>query len=85
VIVVSFGSPYLLQQFPDVQAYLCAYGAAESSQRAALGALFGEYELRGRLPVTLPGLAALGYGLSLPPKAATLRAAAQARAGVRLP
>ena len=43
VIVVSFGSPYLLRQFPEVPVYVAAYGAAESSQRAAMGALFGEF------------------------------------------
>jgi beta-N-acetylhexosaminidase len=45
--VVSFGSPYLLRQFLEVPVYVAAYGAAESSQRAALGALFGEFKVAG--------------------------------------
>jgi beta-glucosidase-like glycosyl hydrolase/CubicO group peptidase (beta-lactamase class C family) len=65
VVVVSLGSPYLLRQFPDVDAYVCTYGAAESSQRAAIGAVLGEFPLRGRLPVTLPGLFAAGHGIQL--------------------
>ena len=46
--VVSFGSPYLLRQVPEVPVYVCAYGGAESSQRAAVGALFGEYAVSGK-------------------------------------
>ncbi len=81
VIVVSYGSPYLLRQFPEVAAYLCAYGAAESSQRAAVGALFGEFPVHGRLPVTLPGLYAYGHGIDLPRRAMTLRSARPEDAG----
>ncbi len=83
VIVVSFGSPYLLRQFPEVPAYVCAYGAAESSQRAAISALFGEFAVGGRLPVTLPDLYAYGHGLSLPARAMSLRTAPPEEAGFR--
>jgi beta-N-acetylhexosaminidase len=75
VIVVSYGSPYLLRQFPAVPVYLCAYGGVESSQRAAIGALFGEYALTGRLPVSLPGLVPRGTGIRLPRHDMTLREA----------
>ena len=75
VIVVSFGSPYLLRQFQEVPAYLCAYGSAESSQRAAIGALFAEYPVHGRLPVTLPGLYSYGHGIEIPRRDMTLRSA----------
>ncbi len=83
VIVVSYGSPYLLRQFPDVAAYVCAYGAAESSQRAAIGALFGEFPVLGRLPVTLPGLYAYGHGLPMPRREMTLHGARPEEAGFR--
>jgi beta-N-acetylhexosaminidase len=73
VVVVSFGSPYLLKQFPELPAYVCAYGSAESSQRAAMAALFGEYPVGGKLPVTLPGLYPYGHGLDLPRQDMTLR------------
>jgi beta-N-acetylhexosaminidase len=53
VVVVSFGSPYVLRHFPDVAGYVCAYGEDEASQRAAAKALAGEIDFRGRLPVTL--------------------------------
>ena len=72
VVAVSFGSPYLLRQFPEVDAYLCAYGAARSSQRAAIGALFGEFAIRGRLPVTLPGFHEVGHGVQMTRHSMTL-------------
>ncbi len=83
VVVVSYGSPYLLRQFPEVPVYLCAYGGAESSQRAALGALFGEYAVGGKLPVTLPGLYPYGHGLEIPRHAMTLREARPEQVGFR--
>jgi beta-glucosidase-like glycosyl hydrolase/CubicO group peptidase (beta-lactamase class C family) len=83
VIVVSFGSPYLLRQFPDVPAYVCAYGSAESSQRAAVAALFGEFPVTGRLPVTIPGLAARGEGLMLAKHEMTLRSARPEEVGFK--
>jgi uncharacterized protein YbbC (DUF1343 family)/CubicO group peptidase (beta-lactamase class C family) len=72
VIVASLGSPYVLAQLPDVPAYLCAYGAAASSQRAMVAALFGEADIGGRLPVTLPGGYASGHGLQLARRPMTL-------------
>ncbi|MDB5101555.1 MAG: beta-lactamase [Cyanobacteria bacterium RYN_339] len=51
VVVVSFTSPFLLRQFPGVDAYVCAYSPNPASQRAAVRALFGELPFVGRLPV----------------------------------
>jgi CubicO group peptidase (beta-lactamase class C family)/beta-glucosidase-like glycosyl hydrolase len=83
LVVVSFGSPYLLRQFPDAPVYVCAYGSAESSQRAAVGALFGEYAVGGKLPVTLPGMYPYGHGLPIPKRDMTLRVAPPEDAGFR--
>ena len=65
VIVISFGSPYFLRHFPDVDGYLCAYRWDDPAQEAAAKALFGEIDMTGRLPVSLPGLYPLGHGLTL--------------------
>jgi beta-N-acetylhexosaminidase len=83
VILVSFGSPYLLRQVPSVSAYLCAYGGADSSQRAAVGAVLGEYAVSGKVPVSLPGFYAYGDGLQIPKHEMTLRAAGPTEAGFR--
>ncbi len=66
VMVVSFGSPYLLRQFPAVPVYVAAYGSADSSQQAAIEILFGSFAAKGRLPVTLPGFYPGGHGLTFP-------------------
>jgi beta-N-acetylhexosaminidase len=83
VVLVSYGSPYLLRQVPSVSAYVCAYGGAESSQRAAVGAVLGEYPVGGKVPVSLPGFYAYGDGLQIPRHEMTLRAGAPAEAGLR--
>jgi beta-N-acetylhexosaminidase len=69
LVVVSFGSPYLLRQFPEVPAYVCAYGQSAMAQRAAMRAVFGEIRVSGRLPVSLPGLFPAGHGLVVEPAA----------------
>jgi beta-N-acetylhexosaminidase len=63
LVVLSFGSPYLLADFPSVPAYLLAWGGAEVSQRAAARALLGEIPITGRLPISLPPYHAAGEGL----------------------
>lgn len=73
LIVTSFGSPYLIEQLPWAPAYLCAYGGSGASQRAAVAALLGEIDLRGKLPVTLGELYPFGHGLELPRRKMTLR------------
>lgn len=65
-IVVSFGSPYLIENFPDIQAYLLAWGTTSASQRAAAGALFGEFEIAGRAPIGAPPHFEMGAGLTIP-------------------
>jgi beta-N-acetylhexosaminidase len=65
VVVVSFNSPYFLRHFPEVDAYLCAYRHADPIQKTAAGALFGETDLTGRLPVSIPGLYPVGHGIKL--------------------
>lgn len=69
VIVVSFGSPYFLRHFPEVDAYMCAYRDADEAQAAAAKALVGEIEIKGKLPVSIPELYPLGHGLAIHKKA----------------
>ena len=68
-VVVSFGSPYFLADFPQIQNYVCAYSNAFTSEVAAVKALFGEIPFRGRLPVTIPGQAQRGTGMDQPAQA----------------
>jgi beta-N-acetylhexosaminidase len=61
-VVLAMGNPYLAKDFTEVQNYLCTFSAAAVSEMSAAQAIFGEIEMRGRLPVTIPGIAARGAG-----------------------
>ncbi|HUJ13783.1 MAG TPA: glycoside hydrolase family 3 protein [Thermoanaerobaculia bacterium] len=63
MIGISFGTPYLLREVPNVGTYICAYGIQPVMQVAAARALLGEAKFEGRLPVTIPGLYARGQGI----------------------
>jgi beta-N-acetylhexosaminidase len=65
-VVVSFGNPYLLREFPDAQAYLLAWSGSEVSQRAAGRALVGEVDITGTTPTRIPPLFEIGDGIQLP-------------------
>ncbi len=64
-IVIAMGNPYVAQNFPDVQTYICTYSNASSSELSAVKVLFGELQPHGKLPVTLPGIAQRGFGLEI--------------------
>ena len=53
VVVISFGNPYLIQGFPDVSSYICAYADAESSIDAAIDSFYGTIKFKGKLPVSI--------------------------------
>ena len=63
VIVVSLGNPYLIRQFPSVDAYMVTYGVSDDLERAAVRALLGQEAITGKTPVSLPGFFGLGEGL----------------------
>lgn len=65
VALVALGNPYLLRNFPDVSAYMTTYSTVPPSEISAVKALFGEIAIAGRLPVTIPGFAQYGDGISL--------------------
>ena len=66
IIGISFGNPYLLQNFPELRTYLVAYGDMPSLQQAAARAVLGEIDITGKLPISLPGLYPRGTGIQLP-------------------
>lgn len=65
VIGISFGNPYLLQNFPTLRTYMVAYGDMPALQQAAARAVLGEADITGRLPITLPSLYARGTGIQM--------------------
>jgi beta-N-acetylhexosaminidase len=66
MVLMALGNPYLLRNYPDVPAYLTTYSTVPPSEIAALKALLGEIPISGKLPVTIPNLAKLGDGITLP-------------------
>jgi beta-N-acetylhexosaminidase len=62
-VVLAMGNPYLVQDFPVIENYVCAFSNATVSETAAVKAIFGEIPISGRLPVTIPGIASRGEGL----------------------
>jgi beta-N-acetylhexosaminidase len=73
VFIVSFGSPYLITNFPDVDGYMIAteptwdfygYDKFRPGQIAAARALFGETDINGKLAVKIPELYPFGSGLT---------------------
>ncbi|MQA89088.1 MAG: hypothetical protein GEU90_02455 [Gemmatimonas sp.] len=63
VLVISFGSPYLLDYFPSVDSYLLGWSGDRQAQRAIADALLGRSPIRGRLPVSLPPHHTVGDGI----------------------
>jgi CubicO group peptidase (beta-lactamase class C family) len=68
VVITSFGSPYLIQDFPNTPVYICAYKSSEILQTAAVNAIKGKSDITGILPVTIPGVAKNGTGLPIKAK-----------------
>jgi beta-N-acetylhexosaminidase len=68
VVLVSLGNPYLVKDFAKVSGYLAAFSTATPSEVSVVKALFGEMAITGKLPVTIPNIAAYGDGIPLPPK-----------------
>jgi beta-glucosidase-like glycosyl hydrolase/CubicO group peptidase (beta-lactamase class C family) len=63
VIFSSLGTPFALNELSEVGTLVATYDFAPPSQRALAQALFGEFEVKGRLPVRLSEEYARGHGL----------------------
>ena len=63
LIIISFGNPYLLNEFPDVNNYICAYGDADVSIKAVIKAVYGDIQFKGKLPVSINESCKIGTGL----------------------
>lgn len=67
-VVLAMGNPYVIQSFPAIRNYVCAFSNASVSEIAAVKAIFGEIPIQGRLPVTIPDIAKRGDGVVKPAK-----------------
>jgi beta-N-acetylhexosaminidase len=55
--VLAMGTPYLTEDFPEIQNYICTFSNANVSETSAARALFGEIPAPGRLPVNISNAA----------------------------
>lgn len=60
-VVAALRLPYDLATFPEASTYVCTYNLLEPSMQALAKALFGQIAFQGRLPVSIPGLYAVGH------------------------
>ena len=65
-IVLAMGTPYLTEDFPSIQHYICTFSNATVSEVSAAKALFGEIPIRGHLPVNIPDISVSSAGTSHP-------------------
>jgi len=57
-VVLAMGSPYLTNDFPAIQNYICTFSNATVSEVSAAKALFGEISIHGHMPVSLANVGA---------------------------
>ncbi|HEX2714270.1 MAG TPA: glycoside hydrolase family 3 N-terminal domain-containing protein [Candidatus Acidoferrales bacterium] len=79
VVVVGFGSPYLVECFPSAGTWLAAFSTFDVAQRAAARALFGQVAIGGHMPVSVPAIGLkVGDGLGVAASPMRLRDAGPA-------
>lgn len=65
-LVVAMGNPYVAEQLPEIQTYMCSFSNVNVSELSVIKAMFGEITISGHLPITIPNIASRGAGLTLP-------------------
>jgi CubicO group peptidase (beta-lactamase class C family)/beta-glucosidase-like glycosyl hydrolase len=65
VVVTVFGNPYSLSQFDKFEHVVCAYENNEITQALVPQALFGAFDIEGRLSVSIENSFKQGSGISL--------------------
>jgi beta-glucosidase-like glycosyl hydrolase/CubicO group peptidase (beta-lactamase class C family) len=74
VVTLGFGSPYLIEKFPQAETWLAAFGISDVAQISVARVLFGQIPVRGHLPVTIPGVnLKAGFGMELPANPMTVQ------------
>ena len=76
-VVVAMGNPYLAQDFPTIQNYMCTFSNETVSEIGAVRALFGEIAIHGHLPVSIPNVAQRGAGIERPAEGGSQHAYSQ--------
>lgn len=64
--VLAMGTPYLTEDFPAIQNFICAFSNATVSEVSAARALFGEIPIPGHLPVNISNASVPDAGIGHP-------------------
>ncbi len=81
-VAIAFSNPYIVRQFPEIRNYICAYGYSEILQKAGARAIFGLTDIKGKSPVSVPGLFKIGDGILSPKVNLSLRKVSPKDVGV---
>jgi beta-N-acetylhexosaminidase len=74
VVTLAFGSPYLIERFPQARTWLATFGISDVAQISMARALFAQIPVSGHLPVTVPGVdLKAGFGLEYPANPMTVQ------------
>jgi len=69
--VLAMGTPYLTEDFPAIQNYICTFSNATVSEISAARALFGEIPIPGHLPVNISNATVPDQRIGLPAQVAS--------------
>jgi beta-N-acetylhexosaminidase len=71
-VVLAMGTPYLTEDFPTIQNYICTFSNATVSEISVARAVFGEIPIPGHLPVKISNGSVPDTEITHPTQAATL-------------
>jgi beta-N-acetylhexosaminidase len=63
VVTTVFGNPYIPMSVPELPAFVLTFEIYPDAEVAAVEALTGEIPFRGKLPISLPGMFEMGWGI----------------------
>jgi CubicO group peptidase (beta-lactamase class C family) len=65
-ILLSFGNPYIVENFPDADVHVMAWSAASDQVRETIPSIFGASDIVGKFPGEVPGMYGIGDGIEMP-------------------
>lgn len=65
-MLLSFGSPYAVKDLPEFDSHILAWSSTEHQIRNTIPSIFGGSAISGNLPVEIPELYEIGWGIHYP-------------------
>lgn len=62
-VLVAFGNPYVLRDLPETDVHVLAWASAFNQVQSTVPALFGASDVRGKMPISIPGMYKIGDGI----------------------